>query len=100
MPFRQFRGHTSTATSTAGMKYHRNSGETNDIGGQVPSGLSDGDLTPTGWWLVVKVPAQTRPAARRRRATSASRTPAATEAFSDSTPAAIGIDTVASQASR
>src|SRR5690606_15596102 len=30
MPLRHARGHTSTANSTAGMKYHRNSGDAND----------------------------------------------------------------------
>src|SRR5690606_26821160 len=31
MPLRHARGSTSTASSTAGMKYHRNSGDANDI---------------------------------------------------------------------
>src|SRR5690606_4464827 len=31
MPLRHARGHTSTANSTAGMKYHRNSGDANDM---------------------------------------------------------------------
>src|SRR5262245_6459440 len=41
-----------------------------------------------------------RPATRRRLDTSANTTPAATEAFNDSTPADIGMDTVSSQVSR
>ena len=45
-------------------------------------------------------PAQPAISARRRRATSASTTPAATEALSDSTVRAIGIDTVTSQTVR
>jgi hypothetical protein len=36
IPLRQLRGHTRTATSSAGMKYHKNSGEMNDIGVLAP----------------------------------------------------------------
>src|SRR6476469_5230694 len=87
MPFRQCLGAARIAPSTRGRNSHKNSGLAND----------KADLPRP----VAHIrPDYVRPATRRRLDTSASTTPAATEAFNDSTPADIGMDTVSSHVSR